>query len=79
MQATAVSAVGLLIGLPLGIAGGRSLWALVATGLAVVTKPVVPVSVLLVVPVGLVVANLMAVLPARQAAGIRPAEVFRGE
>ena len=79
VQATAVGAVGLLIGLPLGIAGGRSLWALVATGLAVVTKPVVPMSVLLVVPVGLVVANLMAVLPARQAAGIRPAEVFRGE
>ena len=79
VQATAVSAVGLLVGLPIGIAGGRTLWGLVANGMSVVSQPVVPLSVLLVAPVALVVANLMAVLPARRAAGIRPAEILRAE
>jgi len=79
VQATAVSVVGLVVGLPVGIAAGRSVWGLVATGLSVVRRPVVPVSVLLVVPAAIVVANLLAVLPARRAAGVRPAEILRAE
>lgn len=79
VQATAVSAIGLLVGLPIGIAGGRTLWGLVANGMSVVSQPVVPPRVFLVAPVALVLANLMAVLPARRAAGIRPAEILRAE
>jgi ABC-type antimicrobial peptide transport system permease subunit len=79
VQATAITAVGLVVGLPLGIAGGRTIWGMVATGLSVVRRPVVPPSVLLIPPVALALALVMALLPARRAAGIRPAEVFRSE
>ena len=79
VQATAVTAVGLVVGLPLGIAAGRGVWGLVATGLSVVRQPVVPASILLVAPAAIVVANLMAVLPARRAASVRPAEILRAE
>lgn len=79
VQATAVTAVGLVVGLPIGIAAGRGVWALVATGLSVVSQPVVPASILLVAPTAIVVANLMAVLPARRAASVRPAEILRAE
>ena len=79
VQATAVTAVGLVVGLPLGIAAGRHVWVLVASGLSVVRQPVVPASVLVVALAAIVVANLMAVLPARRAAAIRPAEVLHAE
>lgn len=79
VQATAITVAGLVVGLPIGIAGGRTIWGMVATGLSVVRLPLVPLSVLLIVPVGLALANLMALLPARRAAGIRPAEVLRAE
>ena len=79
VQAAAITAVGLVVGLPVGIAGGRILWGVMATGLSVVRRPIIPPSVLLITPVALAVAVLMALLPARRAAGIRPAEVFRSE
>lgn len=79
VQATVVSAVALLVGLPIGIAGGRTVWSFVASGLSVIERPVVPTSVLLVAPVAIVVANLMAALPARRAAAVRPAENLRAE
>ena len=74
-----MTAVGLVLGLPLGIAGGRSVWGLVANSLSVVPQPVIPPSILLVAPAAMVVANLMAVLPARRAASVRPAEILRAE
>lgn len=79
VQATAVTAVGLVVGLPIGIAAGRGVWGIVATGLSVVRQPVVPASILLLAPAAIVVANLMAVLPARRAASVRPAEILRTE
>ena len=79
VQATAVVVVGLVVGVPLGIAAGRSVWGLVASGLSVVRRPIVPMSVVLVVPAALLVANLMALGPGRQAARIRPAEVLHVE
>ena len=79
IQATAVTAVGLLVGLPIGIAAGRAIWGFVAAELSVVRQPVVPLSVLAVAPTALVVANLLAILPARRAAGTRPAEILRAE
>ena len=79
VQATAVTAVGLVVGLPVGIAAGRHVWVLVASGLSVLPRPLVPASVLFVALAAIVVANLMALLPARRAAAIRPAEVLRAE
>lgn len=72
-QATTVIAVGLLIGVPLGILLGRSLWDVFAHQLDVVAEPAVPVIVItLVVLAALVAANLLAALPARAARAVAP-------
>ena len=79
-QATTVAAVGLLVGLPLGIGFGRLAWNLLATELGVVSEPVAPVSSgLLVIPATLLLANLVALLPGRIAAATPPAAVLRTE
>jgi ABC-type lipoprotein release transport system permease subunit len=52
----------------------------VADGLGVATDAAIPVvALLLTLPVALVVANLLAVLPARAAARTHPAVVLRSE
>lgn len=79
-QAMATAAVGLAAGIPLGLVVGRAAWSSVADGLDVVDRPSVPVvALLLAVPAGLVLVNLLAVLPGRAAARLRPAVVLRGE
>lgn len=79
-QATALVLTALVVALPSGIAGGRWLWTLFAEDLGIVPVPVVPVIALLVlVPAGLVVTNLIAALPGRSAAATRPALVLRSE
>jgi hypothetical protein len=73
-QATAVIVVGLVIGVPLGIAAGRVLWDVFARQLDVVAEPAVPViAVTLIVIAALAVANALAVVPARYALRIRAA------
>lgn len=79
-QASTVAAVGLLAGLPLGVGIGRFAWNLFAEELGVVPEPVAPVwPGLLVIPATLLLANLVALLPGRIAAGTRPAVVLRAE
>ncbi|MGQ0521171.1 MAG: ABC transporter permease [Actinomycetota bacterium] len=79
-QATTLVGVALLFGLPAGLASGRWAWRGFAGELGIVPQPVVPlVSILLVVPAALLVANLLAALPGRSAAGTRPALVLRSE
>ena len=79
-QSMAIASVGLLVGLPLGIAVGRFGWNLFATDLGVVSEPVTPLALaLLMIPAVLLVANVVAVLPARLAARTRPAVVLRAE
>ena len=80
-QATTLAAVGLLVGLPIGIAGGRWGWRLFADQLRVVPDPVVPLLAILLVavPAALVLANVVAALPGRTAARMRPALVLRSE
>jgi len=80
VQATTLTAIALAIGLPVGVAVGRWLWASLANELGVVSAPVVPVtSVFLAIPVALVATNLIAALPARSAARTQPAIVLRSE
>jgi predicted lysophospholipase L1 biosynthesis ABC-type transport system permease subunit len=80
LQATVLVAVALAVGLPLGVAAGRWVWSLLAEQLGAVPEPVIPVIPLLaMVPVTLVVANLVAALPARSAARTQPASVLRAE
>jgi hypothetical protein len=80
-QATTLAAVALLVGLPLGIAGGRWGWRLFAGQLQVVPDPVVPLLAifLIAVPAALVLANVVAALPGRTAARTQPALVLRSE
>jgi hypothetical protein len=79
-QATTLMVIALLIGLPVGIAGGRWGWRVFAGQLGVLPEPVVPlVAIFVAVPGALVVANLAAALPGRAAARTHPATVLRSE
>jgi hypothetical protein len=79
-QAITVAALGLLAGVPAGIACGRFAWNLFADWLGVFPEPVTPpVPILLLVPATLLVAALVAALPGRIAARLRPALVLRAE
>jgi ABC-type lipoprotein release transport system permease subunit len=79
-QATALAAVALLAGLPLGLLAGRWAWLLFAYSAGVGSQADVPVPlVLLVVPVTLILAVLLAAVPGWTAARIRPALILRSE
>ena len=79
-QATIVGVIGLVIGVPLGIVAGRLAWRWVADNTPLLyVGPVAVAAVLLIIPLTIVVANLLAALPARRAARIRPASVLRTE
>jgi hypothetical protein len=79
-QSTVVAIVGLVIGIPLGIAAGRWLWILFARSLSAVPDPVIPAaSVALAAVAALVLANLVAALPGRAAARTPAALLLRAE
>jgi hypothetical protein len=79
-QAATIVAIGALIGIPAGVAGGRWAWRVFADGLGVVPDPVVPIGlVLLIAPAALLVAALIALVPALTAARSQPAVVLRSE
>jgi hypothetical protein len=79
-QATTLASLALLVGLPLGLVAGRWAWLLVNRDLHSLAGPVTPTIALLVaVPATILVANLVAALPARAAAATRPAVVLRSE
>ena len=79
-QATATVAVGLLIGAPLGVALGRTLWNQFADQLDVVASPTVPaLGLALVVAAAFVAANAIAALPARYVRAVPAALVLRTE
>jgi ABC-type lipoprotein release transport system permease subunit len=68
-QASTVAVVGVVVGIPLGLAGGQAVWRAFATNLGAVPVSVVPVEIVAALGVGvLVVANLLAVVPAVAAA-----------
>jgi ABC-type lipoprotein release transport system permease subunit len=79
-QATALSAGGLVVGIPFGIVAGFAAWRLVADGLGVATTGTVPIlAVVLTIPAAIALANLVAAVPARWAARTRPAVVLRSQ
>ena len=79
-QAIAVVLVGIVAGVPLGIAGGKVAWRLFATSFGVVPVSVVqPVPLILLAVAVLLVTTLLAVLPALLAARSRPADLLRTE
>jgi ABC-type lipoprotein release transport system permease subunit len=77
-QATTLAAIALLIGVPLGLVSGRLIWTTFADQVGVLTETVVPVVAVVVVAAGAVVlANVIALVPARAAGRTRPARVLR--
>ena len=79
-QATTLAVLALVVGLPLGVSLGRWAWTLFAEQIGVVPEPVTPLPlILLVVPAAVLLANLVALLPARNAARTPAALVLRAE
>jgi hypothetical protein len=79
-QSTVAVGMGTVIGVPLGIIAGRLLWNLFAGAIDVVPAPSVPAPDIALIVIGsLVLANLVAVLPARLAARTPTALLLRAE
>jgi hypothetical protein len=79
-QATTTAVIGVVVGLPLGVLIGRQLWSLFARSIYAVPDPTVPLLAVIMVGVGSVVfANLVAVLPGRNAARTPAAIALRTE
>ena len=78
-QASVIAVIAVLIGVPAGIAAGRQLWILFARNINAVPQPTVPASLILVAAGVLILANLVAAIPARIAARTPAALVLRTE
>jgi hypothetical protein len=74
------SALGLVLGIPLGLAAGRVVWYEVARATPVAADVALPTTLLaVIVPAVLVTAAAVAALPARRSAAVRPGGVLRAE
>ena len=79
-QSTAAAAVGIVAGIPAGVALGRWLWILFAQQIYAVPRPTVPTLSLVYVGLGaLVLANLVAAIPGRRASRTPAALILRAE
>jgi ABC-type antimicrobial peptide transport system permease subunit len=76
-QASTLTALALLLGLPAGIVLGRFVWTQFADSLAVADQPITPTVIVLAVPIALLAACLLAIGPGIRAGRLRPAAVFR--
>ena len=79
-QATLLAAVGLIVGIPLGLIVGDLVWDHITDGLGIPIPATTPaLAIAVTVPVVLILVNLIAYLPARNAAQTRPAIALRAE
>ena len=79
-QASTLSVVALLVGIPVGIAVGRWIWSAFSNQLGIIPSPALPLlGVLLTIPATLLLANLIAFVPGRAAARVKAATVLRTE
>ncbi len=79
-QAASFSVVALVIGLPLGIAGGRWAWNVVASGIGSQSPPIVPVlAIVAIAPVTVLIAIVIAAWPGLAATRVAPATEMRSE
>ncbi len=79
-HATTLAAVGVALGVPLGMLAGRWAWRWVATTMPLdYVPPVAALAAVAAVPVTLMAANVIALVPARAAAAARPSLALRVE
>ena len=79
-QATTVAVIGIVVGVPLGLAAGQFLWREFATSFGVVPVSVVqPILLVALAGAVLAAANVLAVVPALLAARSRPGQLLRAE
>ena len=79
-QATILAAVGLIVGIPLGLIVGDLVWNHITDGLGMPIPATTPaLAIALTIPVVLILVNLIAYLPAHNAAQTRPAIALRAE
>jgi len=79
-QASVLAAVGLAVGVPLGLAAGRFVWRLVAQSTPLAYHPPLAVwALVLIGPLALLAANLLAAWPGQRAARLRSAQILRAE
>jgi ABC-type antimicrobial peptide transport system permease subunit len=79
-QASVLAIIGLVVGVPLGLALGRTIWRVVADGTPVAYHPPLAIwALLLIGPLTLLAANLLAVWPGQRAATLSSAQILRAE
>jgi putative ABC transport system permease protein len=79
-QATVLTAIPLIVGVPLGILAGSAVFRAFVSRIGALPSPVVPALLIAGIALAmLVVANLAAVVPARRARRISTAELLRDE
>lgn len=79
-QASVLAAIGLALGVPLGVASGRVIWRLVAQSTPLAYHPPLAVwALVLIGPLALLAATLLAAWPGHRAARLRTAQVLRAE
>jgi ABC-type lipoprotein release transport system permease subunit len=79
-QATVVGVAGLLVGVPIGLIAGRAGWQAITDRVPLTFRsPLTAIAVLVVIPIALIAANVLAIIPARRASKAQPALVLRSE
>jgi predicted lysophospholipase L1 biosynthesis ABC-type transport system permease subunit len=79
-QSNVAVAIGTVVGIPVGITLGRTLWDLFAHEIDAVPSPAVPVFPIVLIALGaFVLANVVAAIPGRIAARTRAALLLRSE
>jgi ABC-type lipoprotein release transport system permease subunit len=78
-QATVLAVIGLVFGVPLGLAIGRTVWPAVADYTPLQYVAPMTWAMMLVLPAALLVANALAAWPGRRAAHLRIAQALRTE
>jgi hypothetical protein len=79
-QASVLAVIGLVFGVPLGIALGRTIWRVAAGATPLAYQPPLAVwALLLIAPLALLVANALAAWPARRAARLQTGQILRIE
>jgi FtsX-like permease family len=79
-QVTTLTALSLIVGLPLGVAAGHWAWGLFAGNVGLSPAAITPAPlVLLMVPVAILAANAIALPPGQRCARLNPAAILRSE